>query len=374
MNFEGVLGHEFVGTVVQVFSSEAEELLGQRVCGDINLPCKSCHICTWDHSKDSPERHAILARNHCPQRTVLGILNKQGSMAQYLTLPVSNLHRVPPRIPDRIAVFAEPLAAALRIVEQNIIQFPRALESPPSKVAILGDGKLGLMIANVVGRIYLQQILYECFPRNINECASTDEIKTILKDLSTNIPWIQNHKPILIGKHPQKMDLFKYPLVYDDTETQGSLVQLVPLSECIDNTAWNGVSHHYSSHFDVVIDATGSPDGLSFAAKLCQPMGTLVLKSTCATGTSFNTAPFVIDELNVIGSRCGPIDRALDFLNCYYDAATDDNPLLQGQGDQELTNPTQLLRKLAPFRVESLIHGNFPLKVCMIHGCNLVFL
>mmetsp|Transcript_10533 Transcript_10533/g.16083 ORF Transcript_10533/g.16083 Transcript_10533/m.16083 type:complete len:364 (-) Transcript_10533:55-1146(-) len=260
MGFQGVLGHEFVGRVVEMNTSDDslnESFLGERVCGDINVGCdsKECFVCQG--SLDSC--CSKMSRNHCPNRTVLGILNHNGTMAEYLTLPISNLHKVPPEMTDETAVFAEPLAAACRIVEQK-------LTKSTDKVAILGDGKLGLMIAEVIGR----------------EALDT--------------------RPILFGKHQHKLDLVK------------DIIDCKFVSEVIDKKAFGGVAAPYASQFDVVVDATGSPAGLSLCAGLCRPMGTLVLKSTCAAGEKFNAAPFVIDELHVVGSRCGPVDKALELL------------------------------------------------------------
>ena len=242
MGFKGVLGHEFVGRVVE----GSEKWLNQRVCGDINVGCADCQVCDGSFDLTDSKR----SRNHCPSRQVLGILNKDGTFAEYLTLPEKNLHLVPPELSDEEAVFAEPLAAACRIVEQNLVKLS-------DKVAILGDGKLGLMIAEVLGRQQLET------------------------------------KPVLFGKHQHKLELVK------DSGVDTRLVSSV------------SADHSY----DVVVDATGSPEGLRLAASLCRPMGTLVLKSTCAAGSQgFNAAPFVIDELRVVGSRCGPINHALNLL------------------------------------------------------------
>lgn len=204
-----------------------------------------------------------MARNHCPRRTVLGILNKHGTMAECITLPVRNLHQVPEGVTDEEAVFAEPLAAACRIVEQGLI-------APNDKVAILGDGKLGLMIAEVVGR----------------ECREGES------------------RPVLFGKHESKMALVE--------GTSGVVCRNISTCQSEDGTM---MAPEYANSFDVVVDATGSPEGLTLSAGLCRPMGTIVLKSTCAAGERFNAAPFVIDELKVVGSRCGPIERALELLS-----------------------------------------------------------
>ena len=153
-------------------------------------------------------------------------------------------------------------------------------------MAILGDGKLGLMIAEVLGRFHTK-----------------------------HVPSAQ--KPILFGKHQHKLDLVK-----------SSGVETRMVEECRDDSAFNGVAVDHVHAYDVVVDATGSPAGLTLAAGMCRPMGTLVLKSTCAAGEQFNAAPFVIDELKVVGSRCGPIDKALELLSINdrgKDASTPEN-------------------------------------------------
>mmetsp|Transcript_28511 Transcript_28511/g.37296 ORF Transcript_28511/g.37296 Transcript_28511/m.37296 type:complete len:352 (+) Transcript_28511:71-1126(+) len=249
MQFDGIVGHEFVGKVIQVNYTE-DSLLGKRVVGDINLPCRqssSCHICRTGGD---------MARNHCPNRTVLGILNKSGCHAQYITLPIQNLHVISDSIPDEVATFTEPLAAALRIVEQNLLR-------KNDHIAIIGDGKLGLLIAEVLGR---QEMLEQ--------------------------------KPVLYGKHQEKMSLVS------------DVVSTHHVEEALSGK---------NAAFDVVVDVTGNPEGLNLAQNLCKPLGTIVLKSTCAAAAGFNTAIFVIDELRVIGSRCGPFDEAIKFLERYPD-------------------------------------------------------
>lgn len=285
MGFHGVLGHEFVGRVVEVNSDDSglrTKWTDQRVCGDINVGCADCFVCLNAQGLDNRSGCCQMSRNHCPFRTVLGILNHNGTMAEYLTLPISNLHCVPDGMSDEVAVFSEPLAAACRIVEQGLVRY----EGPhPDRVAIVGDGKLGLMIAEVLGREHASRL---------GEGGSAAN-----PDGKLPAP------PIMFGKHEHKMDLVR--------ESAG--VDCRPVTDCKDEKAFNGVAAEYAGKFDVVVDATGSPAGLSLAAGLCRPMGTLVLKSTCAAGEQFNAAPFVIDELKVIGSRCGPIDKALELLS-----------------------------------------------------------
>jgi len=290
MGFHGVIGHEFVGIVESVNPSNdddgdavTEMWVGKRVCGDINVGCTTCHVCRNVNDRDGcgcPN----LSRNHCPNRTVLGILNHNGTMAEYLTLPLSNLHVVPDDMSDEVAVFSEPLAAACRIVEQGLVNFK---STPADRVAILGDGKLGLMIAEVLGREHASQ-----FSPSVQD------------DNDTGTGEVPPPKPVLFGKHSHKMDLVAV-----------SGVDCRHVSECQDEKAFNGVSVDHASKYDVVVEATGSPAGLALASGMCRPMGTLVLKSTCAAGEHFNAAPFVIDELRVVGSRCGPIDKALELLS-----------------------------------------------------------
>jgi len=279
MGFSGILGHEFVGTVesVNCVDEQQQVWVGKRVCGDINLACNDCCVCSLKTDR---------SRNHCPTRTVLGILNKDGTMSEYLTLPVRNLHEVPATVTDEEAIFTEPLAAACRIIEQDLIN------SVTDRVAILGDGKLGLMIAEVIGREYLKA------------CSENPEVSP--------------PQPVLIGKHTQKMDL-----------VQESGIKQLSLSEC--KASDHSLKKELSQSFDVVIDATGSPAGLSLSSSLCRPMGTIVLKSTCASGEMFNAAPFVIDELKVVGSRCGPFPKALELLSL--DENNDENlkPLRVGK-------------------------------------------
>lgn len=270
MGFQGILGHEFVGVVHSVNASSAQRdawtWIGKRVCGDINLSCQSCDICSLKTDR---------SRNHCPNRTVLGILNKDGTMAEYLTLPIQNLHEVPDDVSDGDAVFAEPLAAACRIVEQKLINFK------DDRVAILGDGKLGLMIAEVLGREFMSA------QANAKQSEGRGESTT--------------PRPLLLGKHADKMKL---------VEESGVLCRNI--SESKDEEG--NLRSEYLQQFDVVIDATGNSAGLSIATSLARPMGTIVLKSTCASGDLFNAAPFVIDELRVVGSRCGPFPKALQLL------------------------------------------------------------
>jgi threonine dehydrogenase-like Zn-dependent dehydrogenase len=350
MGFQGILGHEFVGIVehVQVVDDDlSKKWMGKRVCGDINVGCFACGVClNAPFDRDNSGCCPKFSRNHCPHRTVLGILNKNGTMAEYLTLPLRNLHVVPDHVSDAVAVFAEPLAAACRIVEQNLVRYLDERENehksgtwvPPDKVAILGDGKLGLMIAEVLGR--------EHSIRVGNASVSDDD----------NNNKLLYPKPILFGKHSHKMDLVK--------GTSG--VDCLPVSECIDATqsSFTGVSPKHEHAYDVVVDATGSPAGLKLAAGMCRPMGTLVLKSTCAAGLEqFNAAPFVIDELRVVGSRCGPIDRALELLAIIDDEDDNNNNIDTTTTTTTTTTATSTTNNtIQPLRVEKYITKIFLLE------------
>mmetsp|Transcript_21704 Transcript_21704/g.67977 ORF Transcript_21704/g.67977 Transcript_21704/m.67977 type:complete len:348 (-) Transcript_21704:6-1049(-) len=238
MGFAGIVGHEFVG-VCEEAPAGYEALAKKRVVGEINLACRDCETCAGGGAR---------GRNHCPRRSVLGILGKDGSYAEWLTLPAANLHVVPDGVSTENAAFAEPLAAAFRVVEQGIV-------GESDRVAVVGDGKLGLLIAEVLGR--------------------------------------RAPATALFGRHPDKMALVSAP------------VEKALAADALPTRA---------ATFDVVVDATGSPSGLDLSRQLCRPLGTLVLKSTCAAGADFNTAPFVIDELRILGSRCGPFKPALDLL------------------------------------------------------------
>lgn len=231
--FTGVLGHEFVGIVE---SAPNSSLVGQRVVGEINAACQACEYC----------RKGL--QRHCPARTVLGILRRDGAFREFLTLPEENLHVVPEGIGNEEAVFTEPIAAACEILDQVSI-------GPKQQVAVLGDGKLGLLIAMVLSSA---------------GCELT-----------------------LVGKHTAKMDVVKdYPL------------RTVALEVALD----------LARSFDVVVEATGSPLGWEFALRLVKPRGTVVLKSTFHGQIAFNSALIVVDEITVVGSRCGRFEVALSLL------------------------------------------------------------
>lgn len=236
-NFEGTLGHEFVG-VVEDDSPQAAPLSNRRVVGEINAGCGRCDLCLAGDPR------------HCSRRTVLGILGRDGAFAERLRLPLANLLEVPPEVSDECAVFTEPLAAACGVVER----VPQIGEK--TRVAIVGDGKLGLLCAQAVIALAGAQVT-------------------------------------LIGKHPDKMRL---------AENRGA------------QTAHVGRAEVLARSFDVAIEASGASAGFETAVRLLRPRGTLVLKSTFHGTTPLNQAPLVVDELSVVGSRCGRFAPALDLL------------------------------------------------------------
>ena len=230
MGFKGVPGHEFVGSVVEGPS----EFVGKRVVGEINFGCGQCDACRRDLSR------------HCPNRSVMGIVNADGAFTDYVSVPVENLHLVSDNISDEEAVFTEPLAAAFEILTQ--IQL-----DPGDDVLVLGDGKLG------------------------NLCAQALRLT--------------GAKITALGKHADKLALIKK-----------AGVRTILLSD------WQ------AKLFDVVVEATGSASGFELALSAVRPRGTLVLKSTIAGNHQTSLAPVVINEINVIGSRCEPFSDALAAL------------------------------------------------------------
>ena len=231
--FTGIPGHEFVGRVEACESQP--DLVGRRVVGEINLSCGECARC----------RQGL--RTHCQRRRVLGILDKDGTFAEYLTLPVENLHPVPDAIPDAEAVFVEPLAACFEMLEQVHIR-------PTDTVLVLGDGKLGLLAAQAL-RLTGAQVT-------------------------------------LRGRHQEKLAL------------AASLgIATASADEDVRPAA-----------YDLVVECTGSAAGLETARQLVRPRGTIILKSTVAQAASLDLSPFVVDEITIVGSRCGPFEPALRAL------------------------------------------------------------
>lgn len=260
MGFEGVLGHEGVGVVVD----GPKHLLSKRVVPEINVACCDIHSCP------TCAAGGTVARNHCPKRSVLGILKRDGLYAHYVRLPQRNLHFVPERISTKNAAFIEPLAAAFRVVEQCDITNVNKHDGRAVHVAVLGDGKLGLLVGEVLGR----------------EVAKKRQDGAISDESSV----------VLFGKHEDKMELL----------TQGSEAMALKVDEA--------TKPEHQQRYTLAVDVTGRPSGLESARALLKPMSTLVLKSTCAETVPLNTAALVVEELNVIGSRCGPFGPAIDLL------------------------------------------------------------
>ena len=232
--FGGVLGHEFVGEVEVCPADPSWE--GRRVVGEINAACRHCATCRAGRP------------THCPTRTTLGIRGRDGVFADWTTLPVENLHAVPDSVSDEQAVFVEPLAAALEITDQLHLR-------PTERVVVLGDGKLGQLIAQVLA---------------LTGCDLT-----------------------LVGRHQKKLDLLN---------ARG-------IQTCLDDALdAPGILA------DVVVEATGTPGGFAMARKLVRPRGALVLKSTYHGLLQADLSQVVVDEVQLIGSRCGPFAPALRLL------------------------------------------------------------
>ncbi len=230
MGFRGVLGHELVGTV----EAGPRDWRGKRVVCEINFACRECAICL-----------SGLPR-HCPERRVMGILDADGAFAEQIGVPVANLHAVPDGVSDETAVFAEPLAAAFEILDQVSVL-------PDTDCIVLGDGKLGLLVA---------QVLHGAGAR-----------------------------VLAVGRHPEKLALL---------ERRGIETQEL--------STWQ------PRRADLVVEATGRPEGFRLGVETTRPRGTLVLKSTLAESAPLDLAPLVIDEISVVGSRCGPFPPALRAL------------------------------------------------------------
>jgi len=228
--YTGILGHEFVGVVEQ----GPEHLVNQRVVGEINAVCGQCRFCRSGQS------------THCENRTVLGIVNRNGAFADYLSLPVGNLHPVPDNVPTEVATFTEPLAAALEIQQQIPVR-------PDDRVLVVGDGKLGQLVAQTLA---------------LTGC-----------DL------------LVVGRHRDKLA---------NLEARDIKIGLTDAAT--------------DRAFDISVECTGNPEGFAIARRALRPRGTLVLKSTYAGNLSLDASSLVVDEIALIGSRCGPFPAALELL------------------------------------------------------------
>ena len=229
--YTGVIGHEFVGEVV---SAPDPFWVGQRVVGDINVACGKCEACLNGR------------QTHCENRTVLGIVDRDGVFAEYTSLPLENLHRVPDSVPDEWAVFTEPLAAALEIQQQTQIR-------PTDRVLVVGAGRLGQLIAQTLA-------LTGCDLR-------------------------------VVTRHAHVQELLQARGIRTVTEAD------------VQPRRW-----------DVVVEVTGSAEGFALARRAIRPRGTLVMKSTYKGEMSVNFSSIVVDEINIIGSRCGPFEPALRLM------------------------------------------------------------
>ena len=247
MGFQGVPGHEFVGMVEEILDPSgipsASPLVGQRVVGEINAACHGpdCFSCR----QNMP--------THCPKRSTLGIVNRDGAFAEYLTLPIENLHIVPDNVSDEEAVFVEPLAANFEMLEQVHLK-------PTDSVVILGDGKMGQLAAQVL---------------TLSGC-----------------------EVMMVGKHEEKLALAAkrgvHTYVLEDAQS---------------------FALEDGRRVDLVVECSGSAQGLEMALCLVRPRGTIILKSTVADKSTLHLAPIVIDEIHVQGSRCGPFAPALRALS-----------------------------------------------------------
>ena len=229
--YTGILGHEFVGVVEQ----GPTQLMGVRVVGEINAVCGECRFCRSGQP------------THCENRTVLGIVNRNGAFAEYLTLPIANLHPVPDNVPTDVATFTEPIAAALEIQQQVPVR-------PDNRVLVVGDGKLGLLVAQTLA---------------LTGC-----------DL------------LVVGRHRHKLDY----LAARGIKTG--------FADVVTDRA-----------FDLSVECTGNPEGFAIARRALRPRGTLVLKSTYAGHLTFDASSLVVDEITLIGSRCGPFPQALELIS-----------------------------------------------------------
>ena len=233
--YRGVLGHEFVGRVEQ----GPPTLVGRRVVGEINAVCGSCIECACGN------------KTHCQQRSVLGIVNRDGAFAEYLVLPIENLFTVPEEVSTDVATFTEPLAAALEIQQQLQIR-------PSDRVLVVGDGKLGLLIAQTL---------------QLTGC-----------------------RLLALGRHPNKLALLEARNI---------------ATHCAVSTGAEGIQQR---SYDLAVECTGSRAGFEAARRALRPRGTLVLKSTYRGELTIDASAIVVDELTLVGSRCGPFAPALELL------------------------------------------------------------
>jgi threonine dehydrogenase-like Zn-dependent dehydrogenase len=231
MLFSGILGHEFVGRVEEALD---KSWIGQRVVGEINLYCERCDLCIRGETK------------HCPSRQVLGIVGKNGAFAEYLTLPTKNLHILPENVSAQEGVFTEPLAAALDVLEHIKI-------SGENRILVLGDGKLGLLIAQLLA--------------------------------------LKSDSVFCVGKHERNLAILGNYGIH--TSLKGETLE---------------------PGFPLVVEVTGNDEGLCTALQMVEPKGTVVLKSTYRGEPCIDVSKVVVDEIRLVGSRCGPFPEAINLL------------------------------------------------------------
>ena len=268
MAFTGILGHEFVGTVVKLGKNTKDDLLGKRVVAEINCVCGKCDMCNRGLS------------THCTRRTVIGIQNRQGAFADLIRVPARNLHVVPDHVTDEEAVFAEPLAAAFQILRQIPIE-------KRTRVTVLGDGRLGQLVVQALARTRCPLTL-----------VGTHEDKLTLAEKLWKSIHVEAGSPAVEGRSPKSAA--RSPKA--DAQPAGAF--RTTLEKDLRS----------SRDQDVVIDCTGKASGLERAFSLVRPRGIIVLKTTAAAGKPLNLAPVVIDEITIVGSRCGPFPDALAAL------------------------------------------------------------
>jgi threonine dehydrogenase-like Zn-dependent dehydrogenase len=244
--YAGVPGHEFVGTVEE--ASGVPEWVGRRVAGEINAACGACATCRAGR------------RTHCEKRTVLGIVARNGAFATHLTLPIANLHAVPNGLPDDVAVFTEPTAAALELQQQVRV-------AAGDRVVVIGAGKLGHLVAQTLA---------------VTGC-----------------------RLLVVGRSPRPLALLAARGIATAT------------AEAIEPRV-----------ADLVVECTGHPDGLELARRAVRPRGTIVLKSTYHGKAEVDLARFVVDEITLVGSRCGPFAPALELLAA---GRVDPRPLVEAR-------------------------------------------
>ena len=256
--FTGIPGHEFVGLVVK--DPGGSGLLGKRVVGEINITCGDCPACKSGRS------------THCEKRSVVGILNRHGVFTELISLPVKNLHPIPDHVTDKAAVFVEPIAAALEIIQQIHVR-------PEQRVLVIGAGRLGQIIARVL---------------SLTGC----ELEVAVRN-----------------KHAE-----------EKLEAAGITTR--------------SVAALHSNHWDIVVEATGNPQGFQLAVKTVRPRGTIVLKSTYKGDIQTDLSKIVVDEISLVGSRCGPFLPAIRLLE---QGRIDPLPLISAE--YELQNGLEALNK-----------------------------